>query len=203
MTNFPFAKGSVMDEQFPRRLRLRGLLPQRRQHLGRRPHRAVPGRPRTPASTPRSWRSRASPGSRSTTGRWSTSQGFKDLVDAVGGVTLNVRAADPGRRPRRRRHRLHPARRAQARRPRHALVRPGPRRLRRLLADGAAEVRDERDAPPDQPADRRSRNFEKIAKAQLRDDLHRHPGQRGRPLHVSSRSRPRARRSPRSRSCRR
>ena len=42
MEDAPFRKGTVMHKQFPERLRLRGLLPQRRQHLGRRPHRSLP-----------------------------------------------------------------------------------------------------------------------------------------------------------------
>ena len=107
-------------------------------------------------------------------------EGFKDLVDAVGGVTLNVRQPipvgglgsdvtgyiEPGT--------------PQARRPRHAVVRPRPRGLRRLLADGAAEVRDERDAHADQPADGAAQLREDRA-GQLGDDLHQHPARRGRP----------------------
>ena len=50
--NFPFAEGSVMDEQFPDGFDCDGLLPQRRQHLGRGPHRALRGLRQTPASTP-------------------------------------------------------------------------------------------------------------------------------------------------------
>ena len=81
-------------------------------------------------------------------------EGFKDLVDAFGGVTLDVRERDPGRAAARVLLPLHRARRPQARRRGDPLVRPRPLRLRRLLADGAAEVRDERDAAAGQPADR-------------------------------------------------
>ena len=77
-------------------------------------------------------------------------QGFRSMVDAVGGVTLNVRDRipiggvggpvtgyiEPGVQ--------------QAQRLRDAVVRPLARERRRLLADGPAEVRDERDAPPAQ-----------------------------------------------------
>ena len=91
-------------------------------------------------------------------------QGFRDLVDAVGGVQLNVRSRipvgglgsdvtgyiEPGVKT--------------LERARHALVRPCPRGLRRLLADGAPEVRDERHAAPDLPQTALS-NFQDIAAA--------------------------------------
>ena len=183
MANFPFAEGSVMDEQFPDGFDCDEAATSTASAPGPATTPSCsPASPRTPASTPRSWRSRASPAWRSTTGRWSTCEGFRDLVDAVGGVTLNVRAADPGRRPRQRRDRLHPARRPEAQRPRDALVRPGARGLRRLLADGPAEVRDERDAPADQPADR-APQLRGHRQGERRDGLHQHAGLRGRPVH--------------------
>ena len=43
MANFPFEEGSPMAKAFPERLRLRRLLPQRRQHLGPGQHRALQG----------------------------------------------------------------------------------------------------------------------------------------------------------------
>ena len=61
MTNFPFPKGSVMAKQFPRRLRLRGLLPQRREHLGRGPQGAVRALRAPGCRRHRSWASRGSP----------------------------------------------------------------------------------------------------------------------------------------------
>ena len=92
-------------------------------------------------------------------------QGFRDLVDAVGGVKLNVRSRipvgglgsdvtgyiEPGVQ--------------DSQRARHALVRPRPRGLRRLLADGPAEVRDERDAAPDLARRPPCPNFQDIAAA--------------------------------------
>ena len=65
---------------------------------------------------------------------------------------------DPDRRHRRPDLRLHRARQAQAQRLRDALVRALARGRRRLLADGAPEVRDERDAAPAEPEDRGARS---------------------------------------------
>ena len=62
MAGFPFAKGSVMAKQFPKGFDCEGVLPQRREHLGPGPHRHCSASPSTPASTPRSWPSRGSPG---------------------------------------------------------------------------------------------------------------------------------------------
>ena len=61
MQNFPFAEGSVMAEQFPDGFDERGDVPQRPLHLGARPRRRSSRARRTPASTRRSWASRASP----------------------------------------------------------------------------------------------------------------------------------------------
>ena len=58
----PVRQGLGDARAVPGRVRLRGLLPQRRQHLGRRQHRAVRQLRRPRASTPRSRRSRGSPG---------------------------------------------------------------------------------------------------------------------------------------------
>ena len=85
-------------------------------------------------------------------------------------------AADPRRRARRRRDRVHQAGHPQAQRLRHALVRPLTGQLRRLLADGAAEVRDERDAAPAQPADG-AHQLREDRHGLLGDGLDRHPGQ--------------------------
>ena len=92
-------------------------------------------------------------------------QGFQKLVDAVGGVTLNVRDRIPIGGIGAPVIRLHQAGQAQAQRLRDAVVRPLARGRRRLLADGPAEVRDERDAAPAQPPDRGARSSTKIAKA--------------------------------------
>ncbi len=61
MENFPFAPGLGDGQAVPRRLRLRRLLPQRRQHLGRRQHRALPEVQEPRHRPPPSWPSRASP----------------------------------------------------------------------------------------------------------------------------------------------
>ena len=129
-------------------------------------------------------------------------QGFKDVVDAVGGVTLNVRSKIPVGLPCENHFHYIEAGQEEAERPRHPLVRPRPRGLRRLLADGAAEVRAQRDAHPDQPAERT---------AQLRSHRqgdHGHgedqpPPQRDRHVHRPGREVARTRRSPRSPWCRR
>ena len=67
------------------------------------------GSRRTPASTPPSWRSRASPACEINYWAMVNLEGFKDLVDAVGGVTLNVRDRIPVGGLGDRRHRLHRA----------------------------------------------------------------------------------------------
>ena len=61
MQNFPFAEGSVMDEQFPDGFDAEGMYLNGARHLGARPHRALHRARRTPASTPPSRASRASP----------------------------------------------------------------------------------------------------------------------------------------------
>ena len=70
----PVRRGLGDGRAVPRRVRLRRLLPQRRQHLGRRPHRAVRGsrdpRHRRHHDGGRGHHRTA----RSTTGRWSTSR---------------------------------------------------------------------------------------------------------------------------------
>ena len=76
---------------------------------------------------------------------------------------------------------VHRAGHAQAQRHGHAVVRPRPRRLRRLLADGAPEVRDERDARPDQPAGRPAQLLQD-RRSVLGDDLDQRPEGRGRPF---------------------
>ena len=134
------------------RLRLPQLRAERHQHLGGRPHVAVQGR-----REPRHERHHLG------------HRGDHRAEDQLLGDRQPGRlprpgrrrrrrhpqrpAADPGRGSRGRRHRLHQARGPQAGRLRHAVVRPVARQLRRLLADGPPEVRDERDAPPGQPAD--------------------------------------------------
>ena len=86
MANFPFAEGSVMDEQFPDGFDcdgcyLNGVSTWAEDNTDALPDVEEPGRRRHDR-----WRSRASPACRSTTGRWSTSRASSDLVDAVGGV---------------------------------------------------------------------------------------------------------------------
>ena len=95
MANFPFAKGSVMAEQFPQGFDcegcyLNGVSTWAEDHTG--PVRQVQARR---VSTPRSWPSRASPACKINYWAMVNLQGFRDLVDAVGGVTLNVRQPIP------------------------------------------------------------------------------------------------------------
>ena len=181
--------------------RLRRRLPQRRQHLGRRQHRSLSalGQPR---------RRRHDHGDRGHHRAEDQLLGDGQPRGLPGSRRRGRRRdpqrppADPGRRPRGRRHRLHPARSPQARRSRCPLVRPGPGRLRRLLADGAAEVRHERDAPADQPADRRHQ-LRGHRERRLGPGVQRHPVERVLDSSPSWRSRPAARRSRPSRWCRR
>ena len=90
-------------------------------------------------------------------------RGFRDMVNAVGGLNLNVRDRIPiggvgARSP------AHRARRAAPQRLPDAVVRPLAGERRRLLADGPAEVRDERDAAAASPQTVVTK-FEAIAKA--------------------------------------
>ena len=90
MQNFPFAKGSVMHQQFPQGLRLRALHAQRRQHLGHGQQGAVregrdPGIDATISAV------EGITGLKINYWAMVNLKGFRDLVDAVGGVTLNVR----------------------------------------------------------------------------------------------------------------
>ena len=155
MTNFPFAQGSVMHKAWPHGF-----------NCGY-PNCELNGIPTWVGDHPALFKGVKNPAMNGTisaiegiTGLkinyWAMVNlaGFRGLVDAVGGVTLNVRqpipvgglGADvtgyikPGIR--------------KLNGYRHAVVRPVAGQLRRLLADGPAEVRDERDAPPGQPADR-------------------------------------------------
>ncbi len=91
--------------------------------------------------------------------------GFKGLVNAVGGVTMDVKTRiamfghdDAWKNT------LHRARQAEAQRPAGALVRPQPRAVRRLHPHGPAEVPDGRDGRPAQPAEGAA-NATKIAKS--------------------------------------
>ena len=95
MQNFPFAKGSVMHRAVPAGVRLRALHAQRRQHLGRWTTRSCSARPRTPASTRRSSAVEGITGLKINYWAMVNLKGFRDLVDAVGGVTLNVRQRIP------------------------------------------------------------------------------------------------------------
>ena len=125
MANFPFADGSVMDKQFPEGLRLRRLLPQRRQHLGRRPHRAVQGL-ETPGVDATVMAVEGITGLKINYWSMVNLAGFRNLVDAVGGVTLTVRDPIPVGLPSDDFYRLHRAGHPQAQRHGHAVVRPRP-----------------------------------------------------------------------------
>ena len=154
MLNFPFPEGSIMDEQFPDgydcgdECELNSLATWAEDHKSLFKGVANPGVEATKE------------GVEGITGleinyyAMVNMQGFRRLVTAVGGVTLNVRDRDPDRWRRRPDHRLHQAGQAQAERLRDALVRPLAGGRRRLLADGPPEVRAERDAAAAQPPDR-------------------------------------------------
>ena len=75
-------------------------------------------------------------------------QGFRQLIDAVGGVTVDVRPRGADRRRDVAGVRAHQAGQAGARRLRGALVRAVAARVQRLRADGAPALRHERDARP-------------------------------------------------------
>ena len=84
-------------------------------------------------------------------------QGFQQMVDAIGGVTVNINEPVAVERRHRRRHPadpLPPARpRPAPRRLRRAVVRPRPLRLRRLPADGPAALHDPGDRREGEPAE--------------------------------------------------
>ena len=95
MANFPFAEGSVMDEQFPDGFDcdgcyLNGVSTWAGDHTELFPELREPRRRRHDR-----WRRGHHRAEDQLLGDGRTSQGFKDLVDAVGGVTLNVRDPIP------------------------------------------------------------------------------------------------------------
>ncbi|MGY2873976.1 hypothetical protein ACVW00_001166 [Marmoricola sp. URHA0025 HA25] len=184
MLNFPFAKGSIMAQQFPRgyncgtQCELNSLATWAADHKALFKGVANPGVEATKEAV------EGITGLKVNYYAMVNLRGFQKMVDAVGGVTLDVRdripiggVGGPG-------HGLHPARQAQAQRLPDALVRPLPRVRGRLLADGPAEVRDERDAPPAQPAE---------GGAEVREDRE---GQRGTDLHRRAAVRGRSVREP-------
>ena len=152
MQNFPFAKGSVMDEQFPDGYTCDGCELNSLATWAQRPQ-------------ARCSRAYANPGVEAT----------KEAVEGVTGLKVNyyvmvnlaglpqprrrrrrghperARPDPEGRDRRLRRQGLHQARHPQAERRGHAVVRALADGGRRLLADGSAEVRDERDAAAAQP----------------------------------------------------
>ncbi len=90
----PVPRGHGHGPAVPRRVRLRGLLPQRGQHLGRRPHRPVPESD-NPGVDATIMAIEGITGLRINYWAMVNLQGFKSLVDAVGGVELNVRDRIP------------------------------------------------------------------------------------------------------------
>ena len=151
-----------MDEQFPDGFDCEGCYLNGVSHLGRGPHRAVRGLRRTRASTPPSMGVEGITGLKINYWAMVNLRGLQATSSTRSAAsTLNVRDRIPVGLPRD---------------DVTDYIEPGmrklngfetlwfarvPRGLRRLLADGAAEVRDERDAPADQPAD---------GAAQLRED---------------------------------
>ena len=163
MTNFPFAPGSVMEEQFPdgfdcgEECMLNGVSTWAGDNTELFPKSKNPGVDATIMAVE---------------GITGLEINYWAMVNLRGLPRARRRGrrrhpqrapADPGRH--RQRRQLRAAGRPQAHRLRDPVVRPGPPGLRRLLADGPPEVRDDRDAAPDQPADACSRNFSRIAKA--------------------------------------
>ena len=181
MQNFPFAKGSVMHEQFPQgfdceHCMLNGV------NTWAMDNKELFGKAKNPGIDATISAVEGITGLKINYWAMVNLKGFRDLVDAVGGVTLNVRQRipigglgsdvydyiEPGQ--------------AEAHRLPDPVVRASPRRLRRLLPDGAAEVRDGRDARPARP-DRRAQELPEDRQGELGHGADEHPGQRGRPLH--------------------
>ena len=152
MLNFPFPKGSIMDEQFPDGYdcgsRVRAELA---GHVGRRPQEPVQGL-RQPRCRGHQGRRRGHHRAEDQLLRDGEPAGLPEAGQRRRRRHPQRARPDPDRRHRRPDLGLHRARQAQAQRLRDAVVRPLARGRRRLLADGAPEVRDERDAPPAQPA---------------------------------------------------
>ena len=147
MQNFPFAKGSVMHQQFPKgfdceHCMLNGV------NTWALDNKELFGKSKNPGIDATIMAVEGITGLKINYWAMVNLKGFRDLVDAVGGVTLNVRQRipigglgsdvydyiEPGQ--------------AEAHRLPDPVVRAGPRRLRRLLPDGPPEVRDGRDARP-------------------------------------------------------
>ena len=201
MQNFPFAKGSVMHEQFPQgfdceHCMLNGV------NTWAMDNTELFGKAENPGIDATISAVEGITGLKINYWAMVNLKGFRDLVDAVGGVTLNVRQRipigglgsdvydyiEPGQ--------------AEAHRLPDPVVRASPRRLRRLLPDGAAEVRDGRDARPARP-DRRAQELPEDRQGELRHGADEHPGRARSTASSGWRSRRVTRRSRRSRSCRR
>ena len=82
-------------------------------------------------------------------------KGFRSLVDAVGGLDIAVQRRTPIGSQREIKGWIEAGRAAPRRLPR-PLVRPQPRQLHQLRADGAPALRRHRDGPPARPADGRA-----------------------------------------------
>ena len=180
MQNFPFAKGSVMHQQFPHgfdceHCMLNGVF------TWALDNKELFGKSKNPGVDATISAVEGITGLKMNYWAMVNLKGFRDLVDAVGGVTLNVRSRIPIGGLGLRRLRLHRARRAEAHRLPDPVVRPGPHRLRRLLPDGAAEVHHGRDARPGRP-DGRAEELREDRQGLGGHDLDEHPGQRGRPV---------------------
>ena len=93
MQNFPFAEGSVMDEQFPDGFDADDV-PQRRLHLGPDNTELFPGS-KNPGVDATIMAVEGITGLKINYWAMVNLAGFKDLVDAVGGVALNVRQPIP------------------------------------------------------------------------------------------------------------
>ncbi len=99
MANFPFAKGSVMAKQFPKGFSCEGCY-LNGVSTWAEDHPALFGKSKHPGVDATVMAIEGITGLKINYWAMVNLQGFRDLVDAVGGVTLRVRAADPRRRAR-------------------------------------------------------------------------------------------------------
>ena len=200
MTNFPFAKGSVMEEQFPdgfdcgEECLLNGVSTWAGDNTELFPKSKHPGVDATIMAV------EGITGLKINYWAMVNLRGFRELVDAVGGVTLNVRQPIPvgiGSDVN--------------------YVQPGVRKLTGFETQWYARARQGSDdysrmarqkcvmtamLAPDQPADHAPQLLED-REGELGDGLHEHPRRRGRLASSTWPSRPRARRSRRCPWCRR
>ena len=163
MQNFPFAEGSVLDKQFPDGFDVEGMY-LNSVSTWALDHADLFAGSKSPGVDATIMGVEGITGLKMNYWAMVNLEGFKDLVDAVGGVELNVRQPIPVGLPHEETFHYIEAGTRTLEWSRHPVVRACARGLRRLLPHGPPEVRDERDAPADQPAG---------GAAQLREDRRR------------------------------